>query len=297
MNPTSASGRAGRRRAGSRRPLRLAAALALVAAALLATEAAVADTVGAVNRGRGAACGRASGLAPLRETRELDGAARAMAHGATLHQALATLAVRPEFATAVRLIGASDDRGVTDAVMRRACGDLGKRELREIGIAWSGQNLYLIAAVPLPVPAAGDRVRVEREVLARVNAARAESRRCGTIAYPAAPPLTLSEALSRIAAGHSATMGARDSLAHQDPDGSTPADRVARGGYAARVVGENVASGVPTAAEVVAGWLASPGHCANVMDARFTEMGIAYVVAPRSGGAIYWTQLFAARRS
>lgn len=293
----STVGRASRRAAGPRRPLRLAATLALAAGALLASEAASADTVAALNRGRAAACGRAARLAPLRETRELDGAARALARGATLHAALATLPLRPDFATAVHVAGVSDDRGVTQAVTRRACGDLGKPELREVGIAWSGQSLYLIAAAPLPVPAPGDRGRIAREILARVNAARAEPRRCGRTAYPAAEPLALSERLSHIAAGHSESMGARDNLAHRDPDGSTPADRVRRGGYDARVVGENVASGVPTAAEVVAGWLASPGHCANIMDARFTEMGVAYVVAPRSGGAIYWTQLFAARRS
>jgi uncharacterized protein YkwD len=276
---------------------RPAATLALAAAALLVGAAAIADTVGAVNRGRSATCGRAASLVPLRETRELDGAARALAHGATLHAALATLSLRPEFATALHLAGAGDDRGVAEAVSRHGCGDLGRPELRELGIAWSGQSLYLVAAVPLQVPAPADRARVEREILARINAARAAPRRCGTTEFPAVAPLALSRQLSQIAAGHSATMSASDNLAHQDPDGSTPADRVRRGGYDARIVGENVASGVPTATEVVAGWLASPGHCANIMDARFTEMGIAYVVAPRSGGAIYWTQLFAAHRS
>jgi uncharacterized protein YkwD len=281
------------RTAHHRRP---AATLALAAAALLAG-AATADTVGAVNRGRSATCGRAASLVPLRETRELDGAAGALARGATLHAALATLTVRPEFATALHLVGAGDDRGVAEAVSRHGCGDLGKPELRELGIAWSGQSLYLVAAAPLPVPAPADRSRIEREILARVNAARAAPRRCGATEFPAVPALALSRQLSQIAAGHSATMSASDNLAHRDPDGSTPSDRVRRGGYDARIVGENVASGVPTATEVVAGWLASPGHCANIMDARFTEMGIAYVVAPRSGGAIYWTQLFAAHRS
>ena len=143
-----------------------------------------------------------------------------------------------------------------------------------------------------------EKARTQQETAdAQVNAARAVPRRCGTTAFPAVAPLALSQQLSQIAAGHSVMMSARDGLMHQDPDGSTPADRVRRGGYDARIVGENVASGAPTATEVVAGWLASPGHCANIMDARFTEMGIAYVVAPRSGGAIYWTQLLAARRS
>ena len=291
------AGTAGARPAAGRRAARRVVTLALAAALALAAGAANADTAAAVNRGRVEACGRNAALAPLRQTRELDAAARSLARGASLHDSLASLAVRPEFAAAVQLGGVSDDRTVTDAVARRGCGDLGHPGLSEIGVYWSGQRLTLVVAAPLSVPAAGDRARVERETLARVNAARAAARRCGATSYPAVPPVVLSEPLSRIAAGHSAAMGARDTLAHQDPDGSTPADRVRRGGYDARVVGENVASGVPSAAEVVAGWLASPGHCANIMDARFTEMGIAYVVAPRSGGAIYWTQLFAARRT
>jgi len=273
------------------------ASLAIVAAGMLVAGVAAADAVAAVNAGRSMACGRSASGRPLHETRELDAAARAMAHGASLHDALATLPVHPEFAAAERLIGVGDERAVTDALARRACGDLGRPGLSEIGLQWSGRNLYLVVAAPLPVPAAGDRERIEREILARVNAARSEPRRCGATYYPAARPLSLSELLSRVAAGHSQTMGARDTLAHDDADGSTPADRVRRGGYDARIVGENVASGVPTAAAVVAGWLASPGHCANIMDARFAEMGVAYMVAPRSGGAIYWTQLFATRRS
>jgi uncharacterized protein YkwD len=271
--------------------------LAVAAAALLGTTPARADIVAAVNRARGAVCGHGAAFVPLRETRELDAAARSLASGATLHAALAELPVHPEFATAVRLGAVDDERDVGRALTPRYCTDLGRPELRELGIARSGRSLVLVVAAPLPVPAVADRARIAREILARVNAARAEPRRCGTTRYPAAAPLALSELLSRIAAAHSAAMGARDVLAHQDPDGSMPADRVRRGGYDARVVGENVAAGVPTAAEVVAGWLASPGHCANIMDARFTEMGIAYVVAPRSGSAIYWTQLLATRRS
>jgi uncharacterized protein YkwD len=272
-----------------------AGALALVA--LLACATARADTLAAVNRGREAACGRGRDLVALRETRELDGAARALARGASLHEALAALPLHPEFSAALQLGAAADERSVAGAIVRHGCGDLGRPGLREVGVHREGGRLYIVVAAPLPVPSAADHAQVEREILARVNAARAEPRRCGGRHFPAAAPVALSDLLSRIAAGHSATMGARDTLAHEDRDGSTPADRVRRGGYDARVVGENIASGVATAAGVVDGWLGSPGHCANIMDARFREMGVAYVVTPRSGGVIYWTQLLATRRS
>lgn len=270
---------------------------ALIVIATLASGAARATTVDAINRARNAACAGPGGLHSLEETGALDGVAHALAHGATLHDALGRLPLRPEYATSVRLIGVNGERDIAQALSARYCGELARPELRQVGVAWAGASLYIVVTVPFDGPTPGDRVRVAREILSRVNAARAMSRRCGATYYPAAAPLTLSELLSRAAASHSAAMGARDDLAHRDPDGSMPADRVRRAGYSANLVGENVASGVPTAAEVVAGWLASPGHCANIMDQRFTEMGVAYFVAPHSDGAIYWTQLFAQRRT
>ena len=58
-----------------------------------------------------------------------------------------------------------------------------------------------------------------------------------------------------------------------------------------RTVGENVATGQSTPEQVVAEWLDSPRHCANIMDADFTEMGVA--VASNASG-VYWAQVFGA---
>jgi uncharacterized protein YkwD len=75
-----------------------------------------------------------------------------------------------------------------------------------------------------------------------------------------------------------------------DLDGNTPADRLRASGYRERLVGENIAYGPTSAQEVVAGWLHSTGHCENIMDPRFVEMGLA--VAPGSGSrrGLYWDQ-------
>jgi uncharacterized protein YkwD len=49
--------------------------------------------------------------------------------------------------------------------------------------------------------------------------------------------------------------------------------------------------------EVVAGWIDSPGHCANLMNPAFTEMGAGYEInRARLPGFVYWTQVFGARR-
>lgn len=87
-------------------------------------------------------------------------------------------------------------------------------------------------------------------------------------------------------------MARHDYMDHTGRDGSTPAQRVTRSGYRWKTVGENLASGVMTADEVVAGWLGSPHHCENLMNARFTQMAVAYAVNPASRGGIYWTQVF-----
>jgi uncharacterized protein YkwD len=91
-------------------------------------------------------------------------------------------------------------------------------------------------------------------------------------------------------------MARLDQIEHKARDGSSVGDRVSRTGYERRLVGENLAGGPSTAAEVVQGWLDSPPHCANIMDSRFLDMGVAYAVNPRSRFGVYWVQVFAAPR-
>ena len=74
--------------------------------------------------------------------------------------------------------------------------------------------------------------------------------------------------------------------------------RVERAGFGAhRIVGENIAAGAMSPHEVTEGWLASPAHCENIMDGRFTQIGIAYRRESRTPTrGMYWTQDFAAPR-
>jgi hypothetical protein len=73
------------------------------------------------------------------------------------------------------------------------------------------------------------------------------------------------------------------------------ADRATRAGYRWKLIGENIASGQRTPEEAVASWLDSPGHCANLMNPRFTEMGAAYAVNPQNDNrTAFWTQVFGA---
>ena len=279
-----------------RSTLQFLVASCLIAAGCGYAGRALADAVGAVNHARSSDCAGTTILPPLREDRALDAAARRLAHGATLHEALHELVVRPASATALHVSAWAGDRGITKSLAGHYCRVLASTELETLGVASAGGEVWIIVAAPLPVPRPDEHAAVAERILERINAARAAPRRCGARTYGPAAPLKLSGILSSVATGHSADMAAFDDLEHEDRDGTTPADRVRRAGYAARLVGENVASGVPNADEVVRGWLSSPGHCANIMDGRFTEMGVAFAVAPRTAGGIYWTQLLAQPR-
>jgi uncharacterized protein YkwD len=164
---------------------------------------------------------------------------------------------------------------------------------REIGIARRAPDTWIILAAPLATPDPLDAPAVSRRVLELVNEARARPTRCGRQLFDATTPLKLSTVLGNAALAHSLDMATRGYFEHTGADGSTPASRVTRAGYSWRVVGENLAAGVATPDEAVAGWLQSALHCQNLMDPRFTDMGVGFVVNPKSPSVIFWTQVFA----
>lgn len=82
-----------------------------------------------------------------------------------------------------------------------------------------------------------------------------------------------------------------DYFAHVNPiTGSTLGDRALSAGYDYLVVGENLAAGQTTPEQAVTDWMNSPGHRANILDERFTEIGIAVRVGGDYG--VYWVQEF-----
>ncbi len=87
-------------------------------------------------------------------------------------------------------------------------------------------------------------------------------------------------------------MAEHGTLAHIGSDGSGAAQRVSQAGYRWKDMGENIAAGQWDAHAVVAAWLASPEHCANMMGAQFHEMGVAFALAPSKRPGIYWAQEF-----
>ena len=107
--------------------------------------------------------------------------------------------------------------------------------------------------------------------------------------------------LQRAAQAHSGDMASASYFAHESRNGETPLARIREAGYifSSRVgyaIGENIAWGtlwLATPKAIVAGWMASPGHRANILDATFRDTGLGVAPHPLAplahgeAGAIY----------
>ena len=135
-------------------------------------------------------------------------------------------------------------------------------------------------------PEAGNVAELRSAVLCLVNQVRAQHD---------ISPLTLSSDLDTAAEEHSHELVEDDYFAHVAPDGETPVDRIRNTGYipspsVGYVIGENLAwgtYGMATPSSIVAAWVASPGHLANILESQYLETGIgvtAEVPGSLSGG-------------
>ena len=88
-------------------------------------------------------------------------------------------------------------------------------------------------------------------------------------------PLRLNEQLSLAAGDRVHDMFENGYFAHVGPDGKAPFEWIHERGYRYRAAGENLAVGYRTSQSIVAGWMNSPGHRANILGRHFDEVGIA----------------------
>jgi uncharacterized protein YkwD len=150
------------------------------------------------------------------------------------------------------------------------------------------------APAPSPAPAAASTCGLPdfaASALASVNQRRAAGASCGSRgSFAPAAALAWSDLLTQAADAHSRDMQANNFFSHTGSNGSSLGQRVDATGYAWSGLGENIAAGPGTVDAVVQGWMASDGHCANLMNANLTDFGLACV----SGGNTntyrsYWT--------
>lgn len=108
------------------------------------------------------------------------------------------------------------------------------------------------------------------------------------------PPLRMSGRLNRSAQGWSDAMVARHVFSH----GSNFAARIGAVGYDWAAAGENIATGMASPRSVLRAWMASAGHCQNILNPSYRDMGVGVNGHPVPGaatGPATWTEDFGLR--
>lgn len=98
--------------------------------------------------------------------------------------------------------------------------------------------------------------------------------------------LNLHAKLNAAAQKHAEYMNATDDFAHTSKAGQRFDERINNEDYVYSYAGENIARGQPDIKTVMITRMNSPGHKANIIDKKFTEIGVGHA-------GKYWVQVFA----
>lgn len=274
----------------------LFACLLFVSLPLQATD----DLYATINhlRAGGGQCATVENLPAIQAQAALERAARDVAQGHDLQQSLKQHGYRAARTRTLTLKGQGvGAQAATFLARQQYCKTLQDAELTQIGIYLDASQLWLVMAAPFAPSVAQAGPAAGQRVLELTNRARATPRRCGAHSFKAANPLRWNATLAEASRLHAEDMARHNYFSHAGRDGSDPAQRIERAGYRYRATGENIAAGGSMQAEeAVAGWIKSPGHCANLMSPGYTEMGAAYAINARSDMGIYWAQAFGTPR-
>jgi uncharacterized protein YkwD len=144
------------------------------------------------------------------------------------------------------------------------------------------------AAAPRPAPPARSLSTIIDTVFLLTNRERVRA---------SLSPLRRNADLTRVAQLQAEQMAAAGKLAHEVPGSRYPTlvSRMKLVGYQYRNVGENVAEGYTSGAALLAGWMTSAPHRANILSVRFTETGVG--MARSKSGRTYTAQVFARPRA
>ena len=132
------------------------------------------------------------------------------------------------------------------------------------------------------------------KAIALVNAGRSVARKCGTTNYPAVGALKWQSQAEQAALTQIQYLQQNNLFTHDGAGGSTVGSRLTATGYVWQSVGENIAAGFPDLETTVKGWFDSEGHCANLMNATFTDLGVAGVLGSSTNAyKTYWGMVLA----
>jgi uncharacterized protein YkwD len=249
--------------------------------------------LGPVQQARSRGCaGHAGTAAPLQWSDALARAAARMARGEPSLTAVEKEGFRATRVFQASLAGFRKDADVADTLAQQYCTAIADPQFTDVGVHRQGASWLIVLAARVRLDELAHPGAVAAKVLALTNEARSRARRCGERQFDAAPPLRTNPRLEKAATLHAQDMAQHQYVEHVGRDGSTFAQRITRAHYGWHSVGENVAAGQRTPEDVVQDWLASPGHCANIMSDEFTEMGVAFSVNMNARPVVYWAQEF-----
>jgi uncharacterized protein YkwD len=270
--------------------------LAVLSGLAAARTSRAADPVSAMQLLREGGCGGVLPPArPLQHLASLDRAAEQWASGRSLSTAADRSGYEAQATTGLHISGPAS--ATINLLKQSGCRTVANPGLHDVGIYQRGLDTWVVLASANATPANSQAPVLATRALQLVNEVRARGARCGERSFGPAPPVRLSGTLAGVAFGHANDMARHNYFEHEDLAGHSPADRVRAVGYQEKLVGENIAYGPKSADEVVHGWMDSPGHCENIMDPRFAEMGIAFAAGQSARRGLFWVQLLVAPKA
>ena len=164
-----------------------------------------------------------------------------------------------------------------------------------VGVALLALSAAAFASGPALCGAAVDPDGASR----RLNEVRLRGATCPGGATWRAAPVSWSDSLALAAQAQAREMARLERMSHLDGQNRGLAERLRATGYRFSTAAENVGVGYPSLDEIVAAWLASEGHCENLLNPEVLEFGLACMDAGSTGSPAdrrYWTLVLGAPR-
>ncbi|HXV26678.1 MAG TPA: CAP domain-containing protein [Candidatus Paceibacterota bacterium] len=136
-------------------------------------------------------------------------------------------------------------------------------------------NLALLFALKVALPLGGAGLASITGLISLPDASLVVAETNGVRAAGDLPVLTRNAALDAAAQEKLDDMARLGYFAHVGPTGVQAWDFIAQSGYHYAVAGENLGRGFSDESALVSAWMGSPSHRANIMNAKYRDIGVA----------------------
>ena len=159
----------------------------------------------------------------------------------------------------------------------------------DIGSTITQVSKQIVSPPPLNVGGTEKQiVLLQSKIIAETNLQRQENGNPSTTLRTGLPALKENAILDKAAAAKANDMFKNQYFEHVSPAGIDPGKLVQNYGYDYIVEGENLILGnFSSEKEVVQDWMNSPGHRANILNNRYTEIGVAIIKGTYKGETVW----------